>query len=297
MRLIRKLSVADNRKRKAEVIVSATLAMILIITVPVFAWFNYQRRIAKLAKIKAPDDLYINAAHREDKVQLDMRTINVAQTYMDGSIQKSVKSQGFVFSVSGNYVSRYTLQFEHTTNNPYTYTIYEGEIYKDCGSGGIRSVTTGNLIGTDHPNWQTRNSDGSFKYVEYTATGIFDSVELAKVDFTGGNNPDISTVPAVVAGDKLYVYIGNEVTGSYINKTAGERYADSTLTTKSYDQYPYFNKYADPVFWQKQFIPSGANKGKPFYNTYVIKVSWENVNDITQYDKETDIIYISAFVE
>ena len=281
MRLIRKLSEAGKRKKKAEIIISVALAVAFVISVPVFAWFNYQRRIAKLAKIKAPDDLYINAAHREDKILLDMRTIDVSNP--------SVTSQNFVFTVSGNYVNNYTLQFEYTTNNPYTYTIHKGTIYKVMNNGSILNIITQNSIQSEHSDWDTPNSDGSKKYVEYVATNSFDREEEAKVTFA----PD--PIP-VSEGDRLVIYVGDTVNGTYLNKSATERIDDGSLTAKSYDNYTVFNKYADPVFWQKTNISSGASKGSSFYNTYVINVSWTGVSNIAAYDKETDITYISAFV-
>lgn len=282
MRLIRKLSEADNRKRKAEVFISAFLTVVLVISVPVFAWFSYQRRIAKLAKIKAPDDLYINAAHREDKIYLDMRTIDVSNA--------NVTSQNFVFTVSGNYVNYYTLQVEHTANNPYVYSIHRGIIYKVMGDNSIRNILNQRTIQTEHSDWDTPNADGSKKYVEYTATNQWDMAEDAKVDFAADPIP-------VSVGDKLIIYVGEEVDGHYLNKSESARIEDdNTLTNKSYDQSNIYNRYADPLFWQKRNINSDANKGSSFYNTYVINVSWTGVSNISNYDKETDIIYISAFV-
>ena len=299
---------AKRMKRKKtlhriEVCLAIVLTIALVVSVPVFAWFNSQRRMAKLAKIKAPDDLYINAAHKEDKIHLDMRDVNVSKKYKDGQVDKPITSQNFVFSVSGNYVSRYTLQLVHTTNNPYTYTIYEGEVYKATkdAQGNIVSaanVVSGSSLDTDHPNWRNRKSDGSFNYVEYVATNDWDDAELERVTFPA-ENPNVT----VNAGDTLIIYMTTEVTnmsgntGDYLNLSNDGRTADSTLTSKSYGSYSNFNKYADPLVWQLKNIPSFATKGSAFYNTYVINVSWTGVDDIANYDKETDMVYICAFVE
>ena len=298
-----KLAEKHRKMKKVEIIAALILAAVLIITIPIFSWFVYQNRLAKLAKIKAPDDLYINAAHREDKINLDMRTIDVTQTYKSGDTDVPIKSQNFVFSVSGNYVNRFTLQMEHTTNNPYKYKIYEGTVYKVTkdASGNIQSiinVKTGKTIQEDgHSDYNTRRPDGSLKYVEYIATGDYDTEEMSKVSFP-------TEAVEVNRGDTLYIYVGDEVkniageTGAYLNKAPGARIDDGTLTPKSYDDYETFNMFADPVYWQLRRM-RGAPQGekKAFYNTYVVNVSWDGVQDITRYNKETDIIYISAFVE
>jgi len=301
-------NVKSKKQRKIEIIVAVIMTAILLVSIPVFAWFTNQRTMAKLAKIKAPDDLYINAAHREDKIHLDMRTVNVSMKYKtteknendeDVEVEKPVTSQNYVFSVSGNYVRSFTLQMEHTTNNPFTYKIYEGIIYKvdkdDAGNiVSIKNIKTGNSIESEHEDYDTLNDDGSSKYVEYIATNDWDAEEQRKVTFSADS---------VSAGDTLYIYIGNELTnlagvkGGYLNKADGARTANASLTKKSYDDYTNFNIYANPLFWQLKNIKGGETKGSPFYNTYIINVSWGSDINMKQYDKETDIIYISAFVE
>jgi len=302
--------------QKIEIIISLVLALALFIAVPTFAWFNGQTQMAKLAKIKAPDDLYINAAHREDKIYLDMKSIDVTKKFKNSSNEDQfVTSKNFVFSISGNYVNSFTLQMEHTTNNPYSYTICEGTIYKaymnangtlqkttyiDNGEerevDKILNINTGKTIAEEHSDYATLNLDGSPKYVEYIATNSFDAEEASKVTFP-------SETITITAGDTLYIYVGSEITnkagahGSYLNKTDGARTANSSLTGKSYGSYENYNIYVNPVFWQLKGIEGGATKGQPFYKTYVINVSWTGINNISSYDKETDIMYISVFVE
>ncbi len=307
-------NVKTRKQRMVEIITAIIMTAILLISIPVFAWFTNQRNMAKLAKIKAPDDLYINAAHREDKIHLDMRTVNVSMKYKTTEldeennkveVEKPVTSQNYVFSVSGNYVRSFTLQMEHTTNNPFSYKIYEGIIYKveKNVSGDILSITnikTGKSITdeSEHPDYNTLNADGSPKYVEYIATNDWDALEVTKVTFP--NNFDSVSVSA---GDTLYIYVGDELTnlagttGGYLNKADGVRTANGSLTDKSYDDYDNFNIYTNPLFWQLKNVKGGETKSQPFYNTYVINVSWSPTIDMSLYDKETDIIYISAFVE
>ncbi len=291
-----------RKNRVVEFIIAVLLTIVLVIAAPVLAWFGNQQRIAKLAKIKAPDELYINAAHREDKIYLDMKSIEVSRKYTEDDQQKSIYSQSFVFSVSGAWVNSYILQMDHTTNNPYTFEIFEGEIYKEV-DGVYKNIHTGNAIRDEHENYTERNADGSLKYVEYVATNDFDDAEEEKVSF----DPDPDLIH-VNAGDLLLVYYGGDdepgrkVNGRYLNATDGSRIANNTLKIKSYGTseggtYSNVNQYVNPKYWQSESISiPGGQKSKPFYQTYVIRVSWPHNDTIYNYNKETDIVYLSAFV-
>ena len=267
--------------KKVQLIVALLLTIALFIAIPVYAWFNNERKIAQLAKIKAPDELYINAAHKEDIVFLDMSSIDVSRKVPN--TEDPITSQSFVFSVSGEWVNSYTLQIEHTTNNPYTYTYHKGEIY-----GSITDLAKA------HPTYNTRNSDGSYNYVEYTANSKYDDTETSKID----NWPNYPTTGDVTPDSegKFYIWIGDELGGKYLNVDEGETIANDEYKDKSYEAGTVYDEHAVPVYWQKTDIPVKETKGVPFYHTYVIKVSWTGVDDIKDYDKETDLFYISAFV-
>lgn len=277
---------------KIEIVVALILTIVMCATIPVYAWFTNQKKIAELAKIKAPDELYINAAHKEDIINLDMTSVDVTKKYTttDNGIltEHDITSQSFVFSVSGEWVNSYTLQIEHTTNNPFKYTICEGEIYKSIAD-----------MKEKHSDCESRNSDGSLKYVEYRATNVYDTAEMQKITNWGNEGLTIET------GQLYYVWIGDEVknknnqTGHYLNQTGSgtdNRYANDTYLDKSYESGTKYQKYAKPLFWQLKNIKASETKA-PFYNTYVIKIDWTGVSNITDYKKETDIFYISAFVE
>ena len=277
---------------KIEIVVALILTIVMCAAIPVYAWFTNQKKIAELAKIKAPDELYINAAHKEDIINLDMTSVDVTKKYTttDNGVltEHDITSQSFVFSVSGEWVNSYTLQIEHTTNNPFKYTICEGEIYKSIADMKVK-----------HSDCEDRNEDGSLKYVEYRATNVYDTAEMQKITNWGDDGLDIEI------GQLYYVWIGDEVknknnqTGRYLNQTGSgtdNRYANDTYLDKSYESGTKYQKYAKPLFWQLKNIKASDTKA-PFYNTYVIKIDWTGVDNITDYKKETDIFYISAFVE
>ncbi len=277
---------------KVEIVVALILTVAMCVAIPVYAWFTDQKKIAELAKIKAPDELYINAAHKEDIINLDMTSVDVTKKYTtsdNGTLtEHDITSQSFVFTVSGEWINSYTLQIEHTTNNPFKYTICEGEIYKSIAD-----------MKAQHSDCEERNNDGSLKYVEYRATNVYDTAEMQKITNWGDDGLTIET------GELYYIWIGDEVknknneTGGYLNQTGSgtdNRYANDTYLKKSYEDGTNYQKYAKPLFWQLKNIKASETKA-PFYNTYVIKIDWTGVDNITDYKKETDIFYISAFVE
>jgi len=287
---------------KIEIIVALILTIAMCVAIPVYAWFTNQKKIAELAKIKAPDELYINAAHKEDIINLDMTSVDVTKKYTttDNGIltEHDITSQSFVFSVSGEWVNSYTLQIEHTTNNPFKYTICEGKLYTSVDAMKEDDPAG---YGEDHLDEYDKrnNADGSLKYVEYRATNVYDTAEMQKITNWGNDGLDIEK------GQLYYVWIGDKVknknnqTGRYLNPTGSgtdNRYANDTYLDKSYENGTHYQKYAKPLFWQLKNIKASETKA-PFYNTYVIKIDWTGVSNITDYKKETDIFYISAFVE
>lgn len=319
---IKKLSLST----KIQLVIAIILTIVLAITIPTYSWFNYERRVAELAKIKSPDNLYINAAHKEDVIHLDMSTIDLTKTYMTTEtyeeeengetvektrdVERSITAQSFVFSVSGEWVNSFTLQIEHTTNNPFTYTFYEGEVY--ASKTAMKNA---------HPDCDNRNlTDGSLPYIEYVATREYDYTERTKVkdypnfpanDVIAEVDPNtkevLSYVDEIVSGQTYYIWYGDtpanwiknkdNVTGDYLNKVSGERYANrgSNLTQRSYERNQTYNQYALPVYWQLKNISAGVTKGSSFYKTYIVKVSWTG-KAMNNYKKETDLFYISAFV-
>ena len=171
-----------SKKKKVEVVAASVLTLILIVAIPIFAWFANQKKIAELAKIKAPDELYINAAHKEDIINLDMTSVDVTKKYTttDNGVltEHDITSQSFVFSVSGEWVNSYTLQIEHTTNNPFKYTICEGKLYKSVAD--MKADDPAGYGGENLNRYDERNADGSLKYVEYRATNVYDTAEMQK---------------------------------------------------------------------------------------------------------------------
>ena len=125
-------------KRKIVVVTAVLLTIALSISIPVYAWFSKQRKAAEMFKVQYPNSLYINAAHREDRIYFNLDGIDV-NNYLynpDGTPQKDehgnalkVTKYRYVFAVSGDNTEEFTLQMAHTNNNMFTYTIYPATQY------------------------------------------------------------------------------------------------------------------------------------------------------------------------
>ena len=91
--------------------------MVLLVALPVYAWFTHKRSIALTTKINAPTQLYITAGNKESVANLEMADIDVENdSYKD-----------FVFGIGGADVQQYQIQLAHTTNIPFEYEIYRAK--------------------------------------------------------------------------------------------------------------------------------------------------------------------------
>lgn len=106
-----------EKKKKLQLVIAVSISVVLLVALPVYAWFTHKRSIALTTKINAPTQLYITAGNKESVANLEMGNIDVESgTYKD-----------FVFGVSGKDVSKYQIQLAHTTNIPFEYEIYRAK--------------------------------------------------------------------------------------------------------------------------------------------------------------------------
>lgn len=104
-----------NKKKKIQLVAATALTAALLVALPLYAWFTHTRSIAMTTKINAPTQLYITAGNKESVANLEMGNIDV---------ETEPKYKDFVFGISGTDVNQYKIQLAHTTNIPFTYTIY-----------------------------------------------------------------------------------------------------------------------------------------------------------------------------
>ena len=75
---------SSGRAQKIQLAAAAVLTLSLFIGIPVYGWFHWQRELARLERIHAPNALIVTAAHREDAFYLEMGTIDVSARWRDG---------------------------------------------------------------------------------------------------------------------------------------------------------------------------------------------------------------------
>ena len=103
-----------EKKKKRQLVIAVSLSVVLLVALPVYAWFTHKRSIALTTKINAPTQLYITAGNKESVANLEMADIDVENgSYKD-----------FVFGIGGTDVQNYQIQLAHTTNIPFEYEIY-----------------------------------------------------------------------------------------------------------------------------------------------------------------------------
>lgn len=106
-----------EKKKKLQLVIAVSISVVLLVALPVYAWFTHKRSIALTTKINAPTQLYITAGNKESVENLEMADIDVENgSYKD-----------FVFGIGGADVQQYQIQLAHTTNIPFEYEIYRAK--------------------------------------------------------------------------------------------------------------------------------------------------------------------------
>ena len=278
-------------KKRIQLILAILFTIAVLTAIPVYAWFSNQRKIAELQRIKSPDLLYISAACAEDVRNFDISMIDVGdQTDPDPD---APTSQLFPFAVAGEYVTSFTLQFAHTTNNPFVYKIYEGEILKNGDTVCKSKEAAQAVVTTKNATLpEGKKIDFDTDVIEYTVKTVWDKI----TDLNRG------TVYKINDGDTIYILKSNCINNgnSYLNSKPDPTDSTRLIATEKYKtdcygNYSEIDKYAEPLYWQSSAIDSVEQSSgwgsKPFFKTFILEVSWEG-KTIT--NKETDMLYISA---
>ena len=89
-----------EKKKKLQLVIAVSISVVLLVALPVYAWFTHKRSIALTTKINAPTQLYITAGNKESVANLEMADIDVENdSYKD-----------FVFGIGGADVQQYQIQ-------------------------------------------------------------------------------------------------------------------------------------------------------------------------------------------
>ncbi len=255
-------------KKKAAIVTAAVMTLTLAAVIPVYAWFYNQRKAAELYKVEFPNSLYLNAAHREDRMYFNLNAVSqykmdpITNSPLHDEFGKLIptNSQKYVFTVSGSNTQSYKLQLAHTNNNQFTYTIYPAE----------ESTTPG----TDDKTVVYPMHAGS-----HNENTVFDP---------GSDNE---------TGPIYYIQGDTPLSGSYKNNES-----DAPILAKDDDSY-YIENYDTltnveendiPSYWQSETIEFIWDLNKKFCHYYILEVTWDLRGDNIFENKETDMVYITA---
>ena len=306
MKSVREFWNSISKKQKIQVVMASSLTILLTVQVPVMAWFHNRREAARLERINSPNTLFITAAHREDVKNLVMDDITVDGKWIDDNNGKiPMLYQDYVFCVAGDFVEDFTLQLTHTTNNPYTYEIFEAD-----PTGGAPKA--GEVKGRDYVVYKVTNTwppelaemDDNENTAKVTANG--ETVIYYRIRKISGKpvtlNQTVKEDENNVALEvNTYSYTVGSTTktvafdGHYLNmQTEGTNAgkASNAYNKYNYDAYAYFDQNVQPLYWQCTNIPGSNGTSKnAFYHEYILRVYF---NSATTTYKDTDVVYITA---
>ena len=304
------------KNKKIHFITALLLTITLLIGYPTYSWFRFQKSIERFEKISTPNSLYITAGRLEDSIYFEVDNVDVTAYWYDdqGTPDSRMTYQDYAFSVAGDYVSNYTLQLAHTTNNNYTYEIFRADVtdIKPSGILGkdyIEYTLTDKYVPTTMEEISGNHTYGSVM----AGNKLYYKVKLAddgitKVSLNGSGNSyqqaNLSNVNASTysVGGTSVSYKGHYLnwasqfaaqgSGTYHNQIYGSTYTvgDGSETN--------VQTHAEPLYWQANEIPvSGAVERAAFYHEYILRISWTNgtgSTDATATYKDTDMIYITV---
>ena len=309
-------SIVTNKK--VQLTVAVALTALIAIGYPTYSWFKNQKRIERFEKISTPNSLYITAGRLEDSINFEVNNVDVTAYWYDdeGTPVSRTTYQDYVFSVAGDYVSSYTLQLAHTTNNNHTFEIFRADV-DDTPSG---------ILGRDYIEYTLTDEYDPVTMEEISEKHIYGNVTagnklyykvkladdgITKVSLNGRENTyqqaNLSNVTAseYTVGGKPVSYKGHYLnwasqfealgTGKYHNETYGSSLIVGPGSGTN------VQTHAEPLYWQANEIPvEGAVERAAFYHEYILRVSWTNglgSTDATATYKDTDMIYITVMAD
>ena len=189
----KKDSTLSVRKRRA--VISVIIAALLLLTIPVLAWFFRQRSMETMTQINLPYALRIGAGNTQPIQQLELSNIDVSKK----------KYEDVVFCVySQGANEKYYLQLAHTTNIGFQYKIYKASVQQD---GEISYL--GNQYRQDEElvgNYLNVDSAGKYatKVYHETTYGDYDRVQQSAEPLYWRSDKQ-ETLPEEANDNDLYV--------------------------------------------------------------------------------------------
>ena len=176
---------------KIMIISALVMSLVVIIAVPTFAWFSYQKKMATMAKINSPAKLSLRSGAGEDIIQFKMSGIDT----------ESGHYKDFVFCVEGEDISQYSIQIAHTTNINFSYSIYQANpdanYDPDTDTGGVLYVTVDRddvyYIPADSAltgNYINKKNDATYTINGSSVTRTIGDTNYEKPSYNNGGSAD-----------------------------------------------------------------------------------------------------------
>lgn len=264
-----------SARQKAEFSVASLLSIAFLIALPVYAWFAQNRNLETLTKIQEPGDIIIRSGRAispdeaDPIVNFEMQDIDIEAIYKGDP-------QRFVFSVKpGDYNTKYDLQLAHTTNIPFTYTLYRA------------SEVDVTLLTPDQIDTRIKEASSSATALTlYHPRG-----DTTRKTYYQINGSAITMTPLNLDAGTYGRYIAKN-NDAYYDKTYVEGVDAPEL-------------YAIPVYLQTtgdNYITHPESSGA--YDYFILELSWDEGSgtdnqafekwNTAQNNKETDMVYITA---
>ena len=136
-----------EEKRKSKIIYIVLLLCLLGVAAGLtYAWFRQSYSLSTVAKIKASIRLDLAAGNGEDASRFQIGTVD--------NTGEGVTSKDYVIAVKKDKPTNYILQIGHTTNIPFTYTLYKAT---EDNSGTVI------YVGADNITHKYKKSDTEIK--------------------------------------------------------------------------------------------------------------------------------------
>ena len=125
-----------NKMQKIQAILASVVSIVFLIEIPVYAWFALSSNKAEtMTKIQEPKNLDICAGNAESIEYFDLNDINIEEITDDSP-------KRYVFCViTGSNKTLYDIQIAHTTNIPFTYSLYRAEEGTASDTGAVPYTT------------------------------------------------------------------------------------------------------------------------------------------------------------
>ncbi len=263
-----------SRSKKIQASAAAVITLVLVIGLPVFAWFTSERKTATVIKINAPTTINIGAGNEEPVEMIDLSNINVEE-HLDDANSALITEGTYVFCVIGKYLSTYDLQIARTTNIDFDYELYrvDSKKYEDVISKGITEKPAA-VSGYEIAEYKSE-LDGNTYFYPYQTSDSSDDKTQGNVTVKGG-------------------FLNAKNNGSHTIGNGNEKISgNTTFHQHNYESYDKVNQYTEPLYWQVKGLPVTGKVGDTdFVDYYVLKIKWagKNLNN----NKETDMLYITA---